>query len=132
MVDGSMGDILIGVGGGGVSVGSVAWYFFQRMFARQDKLEDRIHRIEEQDLQDVKKRVSHIEDNCRAETNAQAIDSMRPVLARIEGKIDGFTTDVAKLQAEQKNTHEYVTHVDLELGQHKDSMYLHTGGGKHA
>lgn len=75
----------------------------------------------------VEKRVGDIEARCKADVNTQAIESFRPVLARIEGKIDDFTSRVSGLERDQKNTHEYLTHVDAELSAHKDAALLHGG-----
>lgn len=106
------------VGGAGM-----AWWMLKNEYL---DLRREVKDLRDRELAAIAGRVERIETRCTAETNTQAIDSMKPTLARIEDKIGVFTAAVAALQAEQKNTHEYVSHVDGELSSH-----LHKGT-KHA
>lgn len=134
-MDGGIGDVMIGLGGGSVSVGGVAWYFFQRMLSRQDKLADRIERIEDDDIMTMKARLTHIEQNCRSETNAQAISDMKPMLARIEGKVDQAAKDIAKIEQWEgwiSDVRKEERDTATRLIEHMTDAAIHAGGKRHA
>lgn len=149
-----------GTVGGGLTVGTVAWFFFrgavERFVRRADALEAALVALRDRDLQEVKQhvrtvaevkadnstmeelkaRVTHIERNCRAETNAQAIEGMKPVLARIEGKVDSAAKDIASVEATMKNWEGWIADVRKEERETGDRLFKHltdsaVHGGQH-
>lgn len=111
---------LSGLGGvitGGAMFGT--WIFSMR---------EEIRTLRDNHIHSLAARISKIEDRCAAETFAANLDAMKPMLTRIEGKVDEFTASVARIEANERNTHAYVSDVNREFTAHRGDRSLHSGG----
>jgi hypothetical protein len=120
-----IGDGLVSGATGGAVVGMLVLAATRLWVTR---LVQRVDYLEEHRVGTIEGRVMILErKEARADTTAATVDAIKTTVVRIEGKVDGFTADIARLQQAQENTHEYLTHVDAELSEHLGKA----GGRRH-
>lgn len=117
---------LLGLGtgtvGGAASVGAVAWWFFrtlsERFLRQHDALATEVARLKTEQIVEIRHDIAEIRKNCKADLNTANLAAMQMCLARIEGKVDQFTADVASLKTAEARTHGFVSDVSRELRAH--------------
>jgi hypothetical protein len=133
--------MLLGLGGGGVTVGSVAWFLIQRYLDSRDRaFEAMAAKLEAKagaEIADIKARVRDIEDGCQQHSLNQqsarmetSLTHINQGLTRVENLVQRFTEDLARANARIDGHDGYIGSVSRDIREHKSDHAIHGGGHK--
>lgn len=118
----------IGFGSGGGGVAFMWWMLkdsVQTLKATVTAQGNEIRELRDKEIAKISARVAKIEDGCRAEVNAQAIDTMRPALARIESKVDETAKEISNIRGTMKSWEGWIGDVRKEERETGDRLIKH-------